>query len=112
MNVLVQLFKAERQMKREEKLLDDAGFSRADPSYPLLAAMLKMPRLLLRLVIAAVLAPALSVVVVGLGVYLWWPTGLVVRQTDQGTQIVISAPKGLEAAWCVDGKTLCVTQKR
>lgn len=112
MNVLVQLFKAERQMKREEKLLDDAGFSRADPSYPLLAAMLKMPRLLLRLVIAAVLAPALSVVVVGLGVYLWWPTGLVVRHMEQGTQIQIAAPKGVEAAWCLDGKTLCVTQKR
>ena len=112
MSVLAQLFKAGRQMKREEKLLDDAGFTRADPTYPLLAAMLKMPRLLLRLVIAAILAPAISLAVVALGLYFWWPTGLVVRHMDHGTQIVIAAPKGVEAAWCLDGKTLCVTQKR
>lgn len=112
MSVLVQLINTGRRMRREEKMLNDAGFDKSDPTYPLIAAMLRMPRLLLRLVIVAVLAPAASLAVAGLGLYLWWPTGLVVHHTEQGTQIAIAAPKGVDAAWCMDGKTLCVTQKR
>ena len=112
MSVLVQLIKVRRRMQKEEQMLEAAGFDKSDPTYPLIATMLRMPRLLLRLVIAAILAPAVSLGAVGLGLYFWWPTGLVVRQTDQGTQIQIAAPKGVEAAWCVDGKTLFVTQKR
>lgn len=112
MSVLAQLIKTGRRMRREEKMLNEAGFNKSDPTYPLLAAMLRMPRQLLRLVIVAVLAPAISLGVVALGLYIWWPTGLVVRHTEQGTQIQIAAPKSVDVAWCVDGKTLCVTQKR
>lgn len=112
MTVVLQLLEVDRQMRREEKMLNEAGFNKSDPTYPLLAAMLRMPRQLLRLVIVAVLAPAISLGVVGLGLYLGWPTGLVVRQTEQGAQIQIAAPRGVDVAWCVDGKTLCVTQKR
>ena len=111
MSVLFQLTEVSRRMKKEEQMLEAAGFDKADPTYPLIATMLRLPQLLLRLVIAAIFAPAVSLGAVGLGLYFWWPNGLVVRQTPQGTQIVISAPKGVDAAWCLDGKTLCVTQK-
>lgn len=112
MKIFRLLTDAGRRMKREERMLFEAGIDKENPMYPLLTAMLDLPRQLRRLVILVVAAPIVAVGAFGLGVYVWWPTGLIVRQTDQGTKLQIAAPKGVEAAWCVDGKTLCVTQKR
>lgn len=113
MSIIRHLGEARKRMKREQRMLFEAGIDKETAMYPLLLAILGMPRQLHRLIVVAVMAPILSVGALGVGLcVVWWPSGVVVRQTDLGTQLLITAPKGVEATWCMDGKTLCVTQKR